>query len=262
MVAIETNRRVWRRTVIVTSVAAAMSLVLSLLTTAMVFGLDLQATITVGQLFKFGAVISVAMPAVICPITTFRIMMAIRDRDRAHVELRRLADTDQLTGLLNRRGFEAAAEPALAACRLREIPVSVLMIDIDYFKLLNDGFGHDFGDAALVHVGAVLRKAARSDQSIVGRIGGEEFVALLPGATEADGLASAERLRRACADLMVEHEGQSATITISVGITTRRQPASWAQLAGEADDALYQAKQGGRNRVMSHHSRVTLTRVA
>ena len=75
-------------------------------------------------------------------------------------------------------------------------------------------------------------------------------------------MASAERLRRACADLMVEHEGQSATITISVGITTRRQPASLVQLAGEADDALYQAKQGGRNRVMSHHSRVTLTRVA
>src|SRR5204862_1081496 len=107
---------------------------------------------------------------------------------RAYAELRRLAQTDQLTGLLNRLGFNAAAEQVINA---RDVATSVLMIDLDHFKDINDKFGHDFGDAALVHIAAIIRDMALSKGSVVGRRGGEEFVVLMPDVVHADALAFA-----------------------------------------------------------------------
>jgi diguanylate cyclase len=140
--------------------------------------------------------------------------------------------------------------------------MSVLMIDIDFFKELNDSFGHDFGDAALVQVAAILRNEALEEGFIVGRQGGDEFVALLPGVSGPKAAAIAERIRRACSETLVEHGGKSAYVTVSVGVSTQSQQNSLSQLIGEADGALYCAKQEGRNRVVLYRSVVSLARVA
>lgn len=131
MYEVGTNRQTLRRIAVVTSISISMSVVITLLAMIYVFGFDSDATIKVSLAFKFGLALAVAAPALICPVTSYKIVMAIRERDRAHVELRRLADTDQLTGLLNRRGFDAAAESLID---LRNPRMSVLMIDIDLFK--------------------------------------------------------------------------------------------------------------------------------
>jgi diguanylate cyclase (GGDEF)-like protein len=178
--------------------------------------------------------------------------MTLRQRDRAQLALREIAETDQLTSLPNRRGFDLAAKAAFAGRDPRHPLMSLLMIDIDFFKRINDGFGHDFGDAALVLVASLLQDLARSDALLVGRQGGEEFVALLPGRTESQACAIAERLREACARTAIEHGGRSALMTLSIGIASRQDWAGLAELMSEADRALYVAKQQGRNRVIAY----------
>jgi diguanylate cyclase (GGDEF)-like protein len=253
-----TNQHTVRRIAVVTSIAVSMSLVITLPAMIYVFGLDPDATIKVSLAFKFGIAIAVVAPALVCPATSYKIAMTIRERDRAHTELRRLADTDQLTGLLNRRGFDAAVK----SVGLPNSPMSALMIDIDNFKKLNDNLGHDFGDAALVQVAAILRNTAKAEGFVVSRQGGEEFIALLPGVSGAEAVTIAEKLREACSSTPVEFEQKSAHVAVSIGVSTRRQQSSLSHLFGEADSALYRAKQTGRNRVVLHQPVISLVRVA
>jgi diguanylate cyclase (GGDEF)-like protein len=261
MYEVGTNRQALRRMAIMTAISILISLVVTISAMTYVFGLDPEATINVSLVLKFGLGIAIVAPLLICPIISYKIVMAVRQRDRAHVELRRLAQTDQLTALLNRRGFDAAAEAAISACHLSGLPMSVLMIDIDSFKKLNDRFGHDFGDAALVKVAAILRNSAEAEGFVVGRQGGEEFIALLTAGTE-PAVAVAERIRCACSQTLVEHEGNSAFMTVSIGVSTRRGLSSLNRLVSDADSALYKAKQTGRNRVVFHQPILSLTRVA
>jgi diguanylate cyclase (GGDEF)-like protein len=256
------NRQALSRIVAVTAVSIVISVVTTLLAMTYVFGIDPEATINVSLAFKFGLTIAAIVPALICPITYHKIIMAIGERDRAYAALRSIACTDRLTGLHNRRGFDDAAEVSISADHLDDAIMSVLMIDIDFFKELNDSFGHDFGDAALVQVAAILRNEALEEGFIVGRQGGDEFVALLPGVSGPKAAAIAERIRRACSETLVEHGGKSAYVTVSVGVSTQSQQNSLSQLIGEADGALYCAKQEGRNRVVLYRSVVSLARVA
>jgi len=255
----ETKRKTLRRIAIVTSISILMSVAITLVAMICAFGLDLDNAIKVSLVFKIGLAIGIVAPAVICPLTVYKIAITIGERDRAQVELRRLADTDQLTGLLNRRGFDAAAERTIAFCNS---PTSALMIDIDSFKKLNDSFGHDFGDAALVQVAQILRSMATAEGFVVGRQGGEEFIALLPGVSGPEAVGIAERLREICAITPVEYRNKSAPLAVSIGVSTRRQQNSLSQLVSEADSALYRAKQTGRNRVVLHQPVVSLVRVA
>ena len=244
------------------AIVTTVSIVMTLLAMTYVFGIDPEATINVSLAFKFGLTIAAIAPAVISPITSHEIIMAIRERDRAYAALRHVAYTDLLTGLHNRRGFDAAAEVSISAENLDDATMSVLMIDIDFFKDLNDTFGHDFGDAALIQVAAILRKRALEEGFIVGRHGGDEFVALLPGVCGSEAVAIAERIRKACSETPVEHEGKSAHVTVSIGVSTRSQKNSLSRLIGEADGALYCAKQEGRNRIAVYRSVASLARVA
>lgn len=248
-----TNWQALQRMTLITAVSILVSVPLTLVGMAIVFGIDLADTITVALAFKFGLSAAILIPTLLCPITCFKIAMVIRERDRAHMALRQVAQTDQLTGLLNRRGFDAFAQDAIAGCASGNKTISVLMIDIDLFKLVNDTLGHDFGDAALVHVAEILRKEAAAHSFIVGRQGGEEFVAILPGTGGTEAAAISERLRIACSETPVEFNGRSKTVTISVGVASRRHAiASLTQLISEADEALYSAKQQGRNRIAQH----------
>ena len=262
MYEVGSNRQALRRMALVTAISVLISLVITFLAMTCVFGVDPEAEISVSQVFSFGLTMAVVVPSLICPIVCFKIVMAIRDRDRAQVELRQLADTDQLTGLLNRRGFDTAAKAAAASRHPGHLARSVLMIDIDNFKKLNDGFGHDFGDVVLVKVAAILRNAARAEGFIVARQGGEEFVALLAGTAEIEAVAIAERLRRACSQAPVEHQGKSTFVTVSIGVSIVKGHCPLGQLIADADSALYRAKQTGRNRVVLHEPVISLTRVA
>jgi len=256
------NRLALGKTAAMTALASVLSVTLTVVALLLIFGADLNATIKASHVFAFGVVIAALAPALIRPITSRKITSAIRERDRAYTALRRIANTDQLTGLHNRRGFDAAVETTISANRLPAPTLSVLMIDIDFFKMLNDRFGHDFGDAVLVHVARILYEIGQREQFIVARQGGDEFIALLSGISGSKATEIAEDIRKACADAPVEHDGKSAAVTLTIGVASRAQQGPVSELIGDADAALYCAKQMGRNRVALYRPVVTLVHAA
>jgi diguanylate cyclase (GGDEF)-like protein len=153
------------------------------------------------------------------------------------------ARTDALTGLLNRRGFQEHAAPELAHARREGHSIGLASFDVDYFKRVNDEWGHETGDRVLARLGALLTSHAR-DVDVVARIGGEEFVVLLPGTDSAEAAAFTERIRRALAT-----SGDTAlpTVRVSAGVAAEVAPENVGGLLQRADSALYAAKRGGRN---------------
>jgi two-component system, cell cycle response regulator len=164
-------------------------------------------------------------------------------------DARRLATTDMLTGLLNRRAFMDAVDRERARSDRHAFPLSLLLLDVDHFKKVNDERGHAAGDAVLQGVARVLQTVARRSD-FVARWGGEEFVVALPQTSEAGGRVAAERVRRAVAnETHVVTEGEPMRVTVSVGVASAEAPWSIEALVGTADAAMYAAKQRGRNRV-------------
>jgi non-specific serine/threonine protein kinase len=162
-----------------------------------------------------------------------------------------LAFTDALTGIANRRAFDRALERERARAAREETTLAILMIDLDYFKLYNDAYGHQAGDDCLRQVARALRGHIKRPGDEIARYGGEEFVALLPE-TDIDGaVAVAEDLRAAIASMTIAHSGSTLEhLSISIGVAAAKGPPDAADLLRTADDALYQAKIGGRNRVV------------
>jgi len=163
--------------------------------------------------------------------------------------LTRLADearTDALTGLLNRRGFDERAELELARARREGHSIAVATIDVDYFKRINDDWGHEVGDRVLARTGVVLAAETR-DIDVVARFGGEEFVVLLPGCDSADGEAFTERVRFTLAG---DDAGGLPTVRVSAGIHATLAPRNINTMLQRADSALYEAKRAGRDRTV------------
>ncbi len=160
--------------------------------------------------------------------------------------LRELAATDPLTGIANRRAFMTSAEKELARSNRSGQPVSILYLDLDHFKNVNDRYGHAVGDEVLVRSAAAVREELRAID-VFARIGGEEFAILLPDTPARGALALAERIR-ARIEALEWLEGR-LEITTSVGVAQRTSGETLDQLLPRADRALYRAKQGGRNRV-------------
>ncbi|MCR5876701.1 GGDEF domain-containing protein [Phenylobacterium sp. J426] len=169
---------------------------------------------------------------------------------RREAELANLAASDPLTGLANRRGFMAEARAAAQACRAAGHPLTLLMIDLDHFKLVNDTYGHPTGDRVLRVVADRCRAALREDD-LLGRLGGEEFAVLLPRTDHVEGSAIAERLRQAISTSPVAVDNLALTMRISVGGATRADgDVQLDALLAQADVALYMAKRSGRDRVV------------
>ncbi|MFC4728907.1 GGDEF domain-containing protein [Coralloluteibacterium thermophilus] len=165
---------------------------------------------------------------------------------RYHEEAYEVATRDTLTGLHNRRHFLDVLDRAIVAARRGRRPLSLAILDVDHFKRINDSLGHLAGDAVLRRLAALLRAQVRGDEAI-GRIGGEEFAVLLPGADLAAGAEAGERLRAAVAAAEVRAaEGAGAT-TISVGVATLGTCTERSGLLRAADVALYAAKDAGRD---------------
>ncbi|WP_189068630.1 diguanylate cyclase [Deinococcus radiotolerans] len=158
---------------------------------------------------------------------------------------------DPLTGLFNRRHLEAQLSAGVTAANATDAPLSLIALDIDHFKRLNDTFGHDAGDAALIRVSATLRDLAPTG-STPARPGGEEFTLLLPQTDLRAAQALAEQLRSAVEGLHLTHDGLPlGQVTVSLGVASLTAGVSGEGLVAAADQALYAAKRSGRNRVMA-----------
>jgi diguanylate cyclase (GGDEF)-like protein len=171
----------------------------------------------------------------------------------AIAEQRRLAFTDGLTGVANRRAYDEALVREWERSSRDGTTLSLILVDIDFFKRYNDVYGHIAGDACLQSVAAAAARCAHRPNDLFARYGGEEFAALLPGTDETGVFAVAQAMCDAVRGLHVEHRGSSlGVVSISVGVaSTVPQPFVEQTLARPADEALYRAKESGRNRVAS-----------
>ena len=171
------------------------------------------------------------------------------DKREAIAELQRSVAEDHLTGLPNRRTFFQAAERELARYKRHPRPLSLVMFDCDHFKAINDAHGHPGGDQVLRHFAGKLREVCR-EVDLIARIGGEEFVALLPSTDAAGAVAFAERLRQAVEAAVVQIDGHEVRYTVSAGVCAiGTEPLELDAWIKRADAGLYAAKRGGRNRV-------------
>jgi diguanylate cyclase (GGDEF)-like protein len=166
---------------------------------------------------------------------------------RAHEQARRLADIDPLTGLYNRRAWSQRLPETERDARARGLPLTLLFLDLDGFKQLNDQHGHAAGDSTLLVLAGVLRAELR-EEDLIGRHGGEEFVVALPGAGEAHALQVAERIRQRLKERSLMVVGVQCTV--SIGVAALQAHEDTAQLLRRADEAMYAAKAAGRNRVV------------
>ena len=172
---------------------------------------------------------------------------------RSHSEiLKKEATTDSLTDIYNRRFFDAHYEMTVADAKRQKHPLSIFMIDIDFFKAYNDYYGHIAGDNIIKQVAIALKAQLSRATDIVARYGGEEFVLVMPHLSQKIAEQFAEKLRNAVFNLVIPHinSGPFHQITISIGLCTGI-PKSGDNMLNKADAALYQAKQKGRNRCVS-----------
>ena len=181
-------------------------------------------------------------------------LLGLRDRLRSE-ELETISRHDALTGLGNRRALDHAMASRQRASELDgQAPTAVLLIDIDFFKAYNDANGHLSGDVCLQRIATAIRAALRLDHDNVFRFGGEEFIALLDGATLDHALAVGERVRRAVEEVAIPRgAGRDTVMTVSIGVAagTIAQETTLGDIIAGADRALYAAKRGGRNQVRS-----------
>lgn len=188
------------------------------------------------------------LPLVIVPIAQ---AMAIRLRlrlMRLHLRFRKLANSDDLTGLANRRSFVQQGAAHIEATRARTSLSGLILIDIDWFKRVNDNHGHEAGDQVLCHIAQTLIHAAPAD-ALIARLGGEEFTVMCD-ADNMNALSSvAETLRKATESTCFVYKGEVIQVTISLGLSLARPDDSLSALLSRADKALYDAKHHGRNRV-------------
>jgi two-component system cell cycle response regulator len=173
----------------------------------------------------------------------------LTDHKRKQSRLEDMATTDGLTGLLNRQAFMQRAEKEYSRTRKYSRPLSVVMIDVDHFKSINDRYGHAVGDEVLRAMSKICQQSLRGSD-VLGRIGGEEFVLLLPDTPQANAIYVAERMREQLGHSSIEIDSLKLNITASFGVATMRDDdAEFTTLLERADVAMYDAKHGGRNQV-------------
>jgi len=186
------------------------------------------------------------LPAGYVTTSTLIILMMASD---ISAKLKKMAIQDELTGLLNRRGFHEYGERAFSAARRASLPLSVIMTDIDRFKYINDKFGHAAGDTALAHF-ARLVSDTRRHEDVIARVGGEEFALLLPGTDLRDAMAMADQLCKRIGSTPLETTAVGLPMTSSFGVATiSENDTSLDDVVLRADRALYRSKRAGRNQV-------------
>jgi diguanylate cyclase (GGDEF)-like protein len=195
------------------------------------------------QAIRIGAII-VTLIVFVLAVTLF-LAREIGRRAEAEDKLEELATTDALTGLRNRRKFDAAIESEWRRAMRHNSPISLLMIDADHFKSYNDTFGHQAGDQVLVGIAICISDSIRRAGDCAARYGGEEFAVLLPGIAASEALNVAETIRRKV--MGWSEEEPPSTVSVGIASITPSVGMDWHQLVHAADKALYAAKGAGRN---------------
>lgn len=206
---------------------------------------------TMGSIFQATDVQGIVFIAMVVHLILCNLGLLIMCKERVEARIRSVSLHDELTGLLNRRALLQALDQQLSLGQRSTQPLSVLMIDIDFFKRVNDTYGHITGDRVLQQLAATVNQRVRA-QDLAGRLGGEEFLVILPGTDASGALQLAETLRQSVeADPFYGAEGQPIAVTVSIGVCTQdvQQVQAADVLIARADQALYRAKQNGRNRV-------------
>ena len=182
----------------------------------------------------------------------FALRQLKKQLEASNKKLQELSTKDGLTGISNRRHFDETLDDDLNDAAQNNSAVSLILIDIDYFKGFNDTYGHQLGDDCLKEVANLLSKSCLNPQDMAARYGGEEFVALLSGTTETEALKVANRFREMLSAAAIKHENSDVSehVTVSMGIATHdtANPYSAKELIEAADKALYKAKDTGRNK--------------
>jgi diguanylate cyclase (GGDEF)-like protein len=186
----------------------------------------------------------------------------VTDLVRNAERLERLATTDEMTGICNRRHFLTLAESEWRRFQDDGAPFALLILDVDLFKSINDRFGHYVGDAVIKSMAAICQREKR-DADILARIGGEEFVLLLPQTRRNEAVGFAEKLRQRVETEPFVHDGESLRLTISIGVAEAEAGMTGiSDIMKRADQALYDAKRGGRNRVESRARQAAASKAA
>ncbi len=242
-----THRDALRYAALRVVLAAGLSVILTVAMTIVTLGTDPNAMVAARWVIAFNLTMSFAISVLLTGALSYRSALVMRELNLARAELRHISRTDQLTGLLNRRGFEEMAASVLADARKAKQPAVALMCDIDRFKAINDQFGHEFGDKVLVEIAQVFRSFGEQNDMLVARHGGEEFAVLFAGASVEQAVEYANALRGACAAREITRDGISTHVTISIGLTVSESATDLPRIMRTADQALYTAKNSGRD---------------
>ncbi|WP_157970160.1 GGDEF domain-containing protein [Pelagibacterium sediminicola] len=240
------NRRDWARialqTLGITMIAVSVSLLgAHLILSTFSAGLNLT-----------GIFATIALPIVLGGPTTLGFAIQNARLREAYRRLEAAAARDSLTACLNHGAFIAQANEFLNGTPHGQIRGALLVVDADYFKSVNDRYGHHIGDAALRQIAARIQGAVRQCD-LVGRLGGEEFGVFLPGATQAIAESIAETIRRTVQTIEFEVEGNRFSLSVSVGGAVFESPVDYGELFRSADKKLYKVKNSGRNNVALMH---------
>ena len=172
--------------------------------------------------------------------------------EKSNRKLKKISMLDGLTGISNRRQFDLTLEEYINTASSTKAPLSLVLIDIDFFKLYNDHYGHQGGDDCLINVATTIAKECKNTNDIAARYGGEEFAVLLPETEEKNALVVADRIRKTIESLCIEHKESSTSkcVTISLGVATINpdEHLTAKELIERSDQALYKSKEDGRNR--------------
>lgn len=190
---------------------------------------------------------AIILPLIIVPLCTGIVGYQSVSNHRRMLEVSRLARTDEMTGLANRRAFMHAANEQFEMTDFDYFGLSVLIIDLDHFKQVNDVHGHDAGDEVLIQASQKIANAAPSD-SLVARLGGEEFAVLMPYESVLELHQHAESIRQSVGAEPCHYQGKSIHVSASLGVGIANARDSISSVLSRADNALYEAKDKGRNR--------------
>lgn len=215
-----------------------------------------------GGLLAWVTVLTIAGNYIMSRERRFAYLLQLQSRmqhtmlEKANAELLAISSTDKLTGLPNRHAYDSRFTEMWRLTAASGAPLSAVMVDVDHFKILNDTYGHPYGDRVLKRVASLLQQAMRAENDFVVRYGGEEFLVLLPGADQPSAVKVAERIRtlvQVAGSPALQRDSHSSEVfaTVSCGVATLwpRNDADPSRLIAEADAAMYRAKQEGRNRV-------------
>lgn len=250
---ISSQTQIWRALVFLTLAAIGASVCIAIVALRLTTSGDPNAMIAEHDIWRNVIIFSILTPGIVCPLVVYALLTTLRELTLARAELNAIAKHDPLTGLLNRRGFDTEGEALISDAHANRRTISAIICDIDFFKRINDTYGHDCGDVTIRHVAGIVKDVMdQVPDTAVGRQGGEEFAVLLTGVSIRELTHYAETIRYAVESSPLTWQDTTIRLTISLGTaisTFDDADANLKSLLTRADKALYLAKNRGRNRV-------------